>query len=351
MNPPDAGHALRNSVALSRLDDVRLVRLTGADTWDALDHLCAGDLYVRDGQLLHGLLLDDAAHPLADCYVGRDDEDYFLLAEGPAAEALTSHLAAHLPPGADVTATDLTPDMGILGLDGPYAWEMLALVAGADSIGLPYLTFFHHERWIVCRAGKTGEYGYLLVVPRGELDALQARVLEAGAALDVARAALADLDQCALENGFFNIRREGREALTPIELQLQWRVSPRKTFVGRDALDRRRTEGVRQRLTSLTGPGPYAPGDAVHLADGPVGRVVNAGASPARGDWVALALLDVAWAHPGIGFTVRRGPDEVPARSVSPPVLNNRSLHVSPQLHSYATRGQYAFPPLPRTSP
>ncbi len=343
--------AVRTSVALSRLDDVRVVRFTGAGAWDALDHLWAGDLYVRDGQLLHGLLLDDDAHPFADGYLGRDDEDYFLLAEGPSADALVAHLDAHRPASAEVTIEDRTPETCLLGLDGPYAWELLGLVAGADCIGLPYLTFYHHDRWTIARAGKAGEYGYLLLAPRAETDAVEGLILEAGAALDIARADRDDLDRCALENGFFNIRREGREPLTPLELQLQWRVSPRKTFVGRDALVRRRAEGVRARTTTLVGSGPFAPGDAVRLNGDQVGRVVNAAASTARGDWVALALLDVAWAHPGIAFAVRHGGADTAARSVSPPVLDNRSLHVSPQLHSYATRGQYTFPPLPRTSP
>jgi glycine cleavage system aminomethyltransferase T len=351
MGLPDAVRAMRHSVAVSRLDDVRYLRLSGDGAWDALDHLFAGDLYVRDGQLRHGLLLDDDAHPFADCYAGRDDEEYFLLAEGPSAGALTAHVARHLPPGAQVACEDLTGTVGVLGLDGPYAWELLASIAGAECIGLPYLTFFHFDEWIICRAGNTGEFGYDLIVPRPQLDELERTLLASGAALDAAPGGRDALEQCALENGFFNIRREGRGDVTPLELQLQWRVSPSKTFVGVDALRRRRQEGLRRRLTTLVGPGPFAVGDELLLEGSPAGAIVNAGASEARGDWVALALVDIAWAHPGIAFAAAHAGVAVPARSVSPPVLDNRSLHVSPQLHSYATRRDYVFPPLSRTSP
>ena len=348
----EAVHAIRHAVAVGR-PELRYVRLTGPDAWDALDRLCAGDLYVRDGQLLHALLLDEEAHPFADCYVGRDDEEYFLLCEGPTARALEEHLARHLPEGADVAYADLTDAHAVLGLDGPFAWELLAALAGADSIGLPYLTFYHHGEWTVARAGKTGEYGYLLVVPREGADALEERLMAAGELRDAARAGQDALDQCALENWFFNIRREGRLDVTPLELQLQWRVSPRKAFVGSEALRRRSEAGIRRRITTLVGPGPYAAGEAVRLGGTEVGRIVNAGCSESRGDWVALALLDLAWAHPGLGFEVApaAGGGTVPARSVSPPVIDNRSLHVSPQLHSYATRGDIRFPPLARTSP
>lgn len=346
----EAIHAVRYAVAVSRLEDVRYVRLTGPGAWDALDHLCSGELYLRDGQLLHGLLLDEEAHPFADCHVGRDDEDYVLLLEGPTASELDAHLARHLPRG-EVTVEDLTADVGMLGLDGPYAWELLGLVAGAECIGLPYLTFVHLDRWTIYRAGKTGEYGYGFIVPREDLDALERRLGEVGAALDVATAGRDALDQCALENWFFNIRREGREPVTPLELQLQWRVSSRKRFVGSDALHSQRVAGIRQRLTCLVGASPSAIHDTVWLEGAPVGRVVNAGYSHVRGDWVTLALLDVAWAYPGIDFAVTASGDGASLRSMSPPVVDNRSLHVSPQRHSYASRGQYTFPVLPRTSP
>ncbi len=348
---PDAAHALRHSVALSRLDDVRYVRLEGAGAWEALDRLCASDLYLRDGQLLHGLLLEESGHPFADCYVGRDDEAYLLLLEGPTAEELAAHLARHVPAPATKVARDLTAEVRILGLDGPYAWELLGAVAGPDAIGLPYLTFFHLNDWLVYRAGKTGEYGYGFVVPAAAAPALEERILAAGADFDLAVADRAALDQCALENWFFDIRREGRAGVTPIELQLQWRVSSRKSFVGDEALRQQRAGGVRRRLTCLVGPGPYAAGDPVRLEGTVAGSVVNAGASAARGDWAAAALVDLEWAHPGLPFTVDHGGDAVPARSVSPPLLNNRSLHVSPQLHSYATRSETLPLPLARTLP
>ena len=162
----EAVHAIRHGVALSRPDDVRILRLSGAGAWDALDRLVAGDLYLRDGQIRPGLLLDEDAHPFASCHIARDDEDALLLLVGPTGEALDAHLARHTAGIPDVAVRDLTPETALLALDGPFAWELLALVAGADCVGLPYLTFFHLDRALVYRAGETGEYGYGLIVPR-----------------------------------------------------------------------------------------------------------------------------------------------------------------------------------------
>lgn len=340
--------AVRHAVALSRLDHVHHFRIRGDGAYDALDRLLPSALRIRDGQLLHTLLLTEDAHPFAEAYLCWDDEEFVLLAEGPTAEAIAGHLRRHLE-GPGVEVEDRGRSHAILGLDGPYAWELLGNVVEPEVIGLPYLTFYHPGDAICYRAGKTGEFGYGVILPRERMADFERHVRAEGEAFDLREVGLDALDQCALENWFFNIRREGREPVTPIELQLQWRVSRRKEFVGSDALRRRREEGARSRLTCLLADGPVSVGDAVLLDGGSVGRIVNAGFSDSRGEWVALALLDVAWAYPGIeAFTVHGGGATVAARSVSPPVLVNRSLGVSPQLHSYATRHEYASAPLVR---
>lgn len=345
--PDDVG-AIRGSVAWSRLDHVAYIRVRGESAYEALDALFPSALKMRDGQMLHTMLLAADARPLADVYLCWDDEEFFLLAEGRESAELPGYLRQQFA-GRDVEVEDLTPTHAILSIDGPYAWELLGQVVDPEAIGLPYLTFYHQGSSICYRAGKTGEYGYGIIATRAAIDGLERRVIEMGRAFDARRVGLDALDQCALENWFFNIRREGREPVTPLELQLQWRVSSDKQFVGSDALARRRREGARQRITSLLASSELSVGDSVSLDGAPVGRVVNAGYSDSRGEWMALALIDLRWAHPGIDcFEVAGAARPARARSVSPPVLNNRSLSVSPQLHSYLTRHEHVLPDLVR---
>jgi glycine cleavage system aminomethyltransferase T len=341
---PDEMTALRGSVAMSRLDHVSHLRLRGTGVYEALDRFCTSALHLRDGQMLHTLLLDEDARCLADAYLCSDDEEFVLLAEGPSSEYLVDHLR-----DGGIEVEERSDTHAIVSLDGPYAWELLGRVVDPGAIGLPYLTFYHYGAWLCYRAGKTGEYGYGIIVPRDDVADLEERLLNEGSDLDVCPVGLDALDQGALENFFFNIRREGREPVTPIELQLQWRVSYRKDFVGSDALKRRKREGPRERLTCLLAGNRIATGSEVRLEGSVVGRVVNAGYSHVRGDWVALAMLDITWAHSGIDrFTALGDGAPVSLRSVSPPVLNNRSLMVSPQLHSYSTRHEYAAPSIVR---
>jgi len=224
------------------MDHVTVLRVDGDDAFDAMDRLVAADLHVRDGEMLHSLVLRPDGVPAADVYLCADDDRYFLLAEGLSSGELIEHAREHLDSDLDVDFTDMRGTHGLLSLNGPYAWEVLSEWLGPDIIGIPYLTFFHlTEREVLStgggsdlvgacfRAGKTGEFGYDLLLPTERLESVRARLLEVGEPLDLVEADLEALDLCALENGFFSVRHGPLEGLTPLELQLQWRVSYRKS--------------------------------------------------------------------------------------------------------------------------
>ena len=88
-------------------------------------------------------------------------------------------------------------------------------------------------------------------------------------------------------------------------------------------------------------------GDPIRDADGPVGQVTAAAFSPGIGGVAGMALLDVSLAHPGIDAFFVPGPNvERPIRTVSSPLLFNRSLLVDPHRHTYATRDDASDPAL-----
>ena len=348
MDLPELVPALRSSVALSRLDHVRYLRVRGDGAHQAIDRVFPRRLYLRDGQLVQSVLLDDQASVFADCYLGSDQDEFFLLAEGPGPDELVEHLQRHSEGIDDVEIVNEGETHALIGVDGPYAWELIARLVGQEVIGLPYQTFFHFDQLICCRAGKTGEYGYAIIVAREHAEAVRGELADLGRPLDVAEAGLEALDLCALENWFFNIRGEGHRDLTPLELQLQWRVSRRKSYVGSEALQRRREQGVGRRVTSVASDAPIEVGDVVSCDGVTVGEIVNAAFSPLREDWVGLALLDMEYAFPDI-TTLRIAEAATAVRSVSPPFINNRSLYVNPQVHSYASRHEDDFPPVVTT--
>ncbi|MDP1827747.1 MAG: glycine cleavage T C-terminal barrel domain-containing protein [Archangium sp.] len=337
---PDEVRAIRTTTALCDASHVVTLRVGGAAAFATLDRICPAALALQDTQLRPTVLLREDGTVFADAYVARDDERYFLICEGPGAAELEAWGRTHAAPG-ELQVERLDQTHQVLSLHGPWAWDLLAACLGADVLGMPYLSFLRGEAGTVCfRAGKTGEFGYELLVPNAEVQTLRSALLEHGREWDLARVSLEALDHCALENWFFNIRKEGTARLSPLELGLQWRLAPRKDFVGAAALKARRVEG---RLTCVVADGPIAAADAVLLDGRQIGRVLSAGESHTLGKWIGAALLELQLAVPGIPGLVVRGHA---ARTTSPPVINNRSLYVSPQRHTWADRNSTEFPPL-----
>jgi len=328
---------IRRSVALSECDHVTALLLSGPRVADVVSAVCPLELYVQDGQMLHTLLLDDAARPLADLYVGAEGESVVLLVDGLDATALDSYLSSASPEFRSLDRQNLADTHRHVSLNGPYAWELLAEVLGPEVIGLPYLGFYRAPSCWCFRAGKTGEYGYDLWLPRDGGENTLERLREVGRDFDLGPASLAALDTCAHENWFFDIRRDARFGLTPLELQLQWRISYEKTYPGSARLLELRRERERRRVVLVASDEPLPSGARIELGGLHVGRVLSSEPSPTRGDVLGIALVDVPYSHPGLGTLAIDG-RRTQARVVSAPAVDNLSLYVDPQRHSYATR-------------
>jgi glycine cleavage system aminomethyltransferase T len=333
-------NALRSSTALAAVRHVVGVRVTGDDAFDTLDALIPRKLFLRDGQAFQTVLLNRDAHVIADVCVIHDDEEFILLAEGIPEDALIAHLRAHAT-GSAFDVITLKERFAHFSLHGPFAWELLAELAGGRPIGVPYMTFFRTDDFFCLRSGKTGEYGYDILVEQEKAAALHELCLRRGRALDVCEIGVDALDECALENCFFNIRREGQSDGNLIELQLQWAVAFAKpAFLGRDALLAQKSAGLRRRLTHVVVDGSCRAGDVVDLRGRKAGIIVNASMRPAAST-PALALLDIDLAHPGIdALSVTHEGRSAAARTVCPPLIDNLSLRVNPQRHTYAGRAE-----------
>lgn len=343
MQPPEGYEALRSTVAFGASDHVTTFRVLGRDALDALDPLVTGELFVREGRMLHTFVLSEAGAPLADAYVAVDAEGAYLMVEGlDAAEALAL-VAARVPKALDARFQSLAQTHRVLSIHGPFAWELVSRALTEDILGLSYLSFFEHDDVVCFRAGKTGEYGYDLLVTRERYDALEARVAALAEELAGARIGLPALDLAALENGFFSMRLGDVSRVTPFELQQQWRLTRTKAFAGRGEIDARLASSERRRLVHVVSESPIIEGDSVLAGDTLVGSIFAARYSPGAGSWLARALVDEPYSHPGI-HALRAADSRAALVTRSAPVLQNRSLYVDPRKHSFATRDEIVFP-------
>lgn len=347
----EAHVALRERAVFFRDRPTVPLWIRGEGARDAVLHALSSRLLLRDGQAQQSLLLAEDGRPLADVTVCADDEDYLLVVDGLSPAALEAHLRTVL---ADIPGVSIEPaaeSHEIVSLHGPFAWELLAEVLGADMMALPYLNFFRVDQGVALRSGKTGEYGYELVVRREHAEALVGAITKAAPAWDAVEADEATLCLARFEGWFFDPRVVPPGA-TPLELQLQWRLSHR-AFVGAAAIAARRQSAARdpetaRKLVCLLTSELAENGAAVSFEGHVLGSVVHAARSPTTRLAFASAMIAASHAHGGLALEL---PGGVRARTVAPPLLDNRSLHVDPRRHGYRTRDEITFGPRTRHLP
>lgn len=333
---PEAEYAaIRDGVGLTDFSFVRSFRIPEAGGIDFLDHLVAGNVArIRYGRVLHTFLATDDGRLAADCYIANNDEELIFLCESVLPDAeLDALLSARGAAAAGLE--DLSRDHVLFSLDGARAWQVVKNLFGADVLGLPYLSLevypFQEAEFRLFRAGKTSEFGYLLLAPLAVaaplFEALRRETEMAGG-----RLCGADIhDDLRLEGRFFNIHAEGLRVGDPLALGLQWMIDLEKAaFQGREAILRRRAAGLKQKILGVASDSADArlEAGANLFADGEsVGEIVTTCYSHVLRRQLGLALAPVAWAYPGLRFSLGR-PGGPAVRSLSMPPILPKSLGV-----------------------
>jgi aminomethyltransferase len=223
----------------------------------------------------------------------------------------------------------------LLSLDGYKAWEVAKKIFGPDVLGLPYLSIenytFAGQPIRLIRAGKTSEFGYLLLAP-SEVAAGLFETCKSEAEQRGGRLCGVDVhDHLRLEGRFFNIHAEGRRVRDPLILGLQWMIDfEKERFSGGEAIRQRRAAGLRQKLIGLaaeTGVNGLADGAHVYHGDQPVAEVVAAAHSWTLNQALGLAVFPIALAYAGLSFRLG-APDGPTVRTISLPPILPKSLGV-----------------------
>ncbi len=324
--------SVREQVGLADFSHMLKYRGRIDDALYPLDETLTGNVAnLRFGRVLHTLLTGDDGRILADVYVACDDEDLLVLAETCAPTDAVDALMCRPDSG----LANVTDDLAVLSLDGPTAWGAPRDLFGRDVLGMPYLSIEPHDLdgpTFLIRAGKTAEFGYLVVVDAARAASTWDRLLDAGARHGIAPIGLDVHDDLRLDGRFFNVHREGRIIGDPLELGLQWMIDFAKdTFIGRNAILARRQSGINHKSLGIalaSGMDGMEGGDEVLLDGEPVGRVITTGWSYTMNRRIGLARVACPFAYAGLDLIVRHQGRELEAVSLSMPPFVPKSLMV-----------------------
>jgi dimethylglycine dehydrogenase len=209
---------------------------------------------------------------------------------------------------------DVTDNYGVLVLAGPQSRDVLAKLTDADLSNAGFRWLTGREIAVAgvdlraLRISYVGELGWELHAAMAELPKLYGALMAAGQADGIADFGVYAVNALRMEKAYKAWGGELTNEITMIEADMERFVDFEKDgFIGRDALVRRKADGIRTRLVYAE----VEDGDADPLGNEPVwdgDRLIGVTTGGAYGHAVGKTLLfayvDPAFAEPGCRFEV-----------------------------------------------
>ncbi|WP_144905396.1 GcvT family protein [Halobellus captivus] len=248
----------REAVSMFDMTSFSSIVVEGSDAGDFLQRMCSNDVDIDVGKVRYSLLLNEGGGILADVTVIRLDDDRYLVTTGGGnspgihggwlKEHAPETVSVHIEEGARST----------IGLWGPKSRLLLQRCTDADvsNDGLPYFTakrlYVGEVPVIALRVSYVGELGWELWAPTEYGQRLWETLWEAGQDLGVRPMGGGALESMRLEKGYRLWGTDIDTDANPYEAGLSFAVDLDTDFVGRDALEAAKAEGVDAEITPLT---------------------------------------------------------------------------------------------------
>jgi len=283
--------AARRDVALFDETSFSKYLLTGPGSEQALQWLCTADVAVPPGAVVYTGMLNERGGYESDLTVTRLSADEFLLVSSSAAtERDKAHISQRLAPGSAARLVDVTSAYAVFGVMGPRSRDLLASLSAADwsdqafpvrtsqQVDLGYFTVR------ATRITYVGELGWELYVPTEFAAGVFELLTAAGPEFGLVNAGYYTIESMRLEKAYRAYGRELTPEYNPVEAGLLFACKLRGSvpFLGREAVEKARAEGVSRRLVSVVVDDPGGPaamlwGGELVLRDGvPVGQLTSA---------------------------------------------------------------------------
>ncbi|NSX55074.1 GcvT family protein [Parasulfitobacter algicola] len=279
--------AIRENVGMYDMTSFGKIRVDGPQAEAFLNHVCGGNLSVPVGKIIYTQFLNSRAGIEADVTVTRLSETSYIVVT-PAATRLADQtwLERHMD-DFNVFIHDATNAEAVLAVMGPKSRHLLQKVSPADFTNATNLFGTAQNIEIgmalarVHRVTYVGELGWEIYIPT-DMAAYVFEVLrDAGRDMDLKLCGMHMMDSCRMEKGFRHFGHDITCEDHVLEAGLGFAVKTDKSnFIGRDAVLKRRDDGLQSRLVQfkLTEPQPLLYHAEPILRDGQVISYLTSGA-------------------------------------------------------------------------
>ncbi|MGR3802140.1 GcvT family protein [Marinibacterium profundimaris] len=280
-------HAVRTGVGMYDMSSFGKLRVEGPDAEAFLNRICGAEMTVPVGKIVYSQMLNHSGGIEADVTVTRLSQTAFLVVTPAATRLADETRMRRLLGDARVVITDVTAGEAVLAVMGPGARALLQAVSPNDFSNAvnPFGTAQQIEIGMglarAHRVSYVGELGWELYVSADMAAHVFEVLMEAGADHDLTLCGLHMMDCARLEKGFRHFGHDITAEDHVLEAGLGFAVKTAKPdFIGRDAVLRKRDEGLNRRLLQfrLTDPEPLLYHNEPILRDGEIVGHLTSGA-------------------------------------------------------------------------
>ncbi len=278
--------AVRQNVGLFDMTSFGKIRVEGRDASAFLNHVCANEVDVPVGRVVYTQMLNAKGGIECDLTVTRLGEtSYLLVVPGATLQRDMAWLRAHAGDHF-VTFVDVTAAEAVFCVMGPKARDLLQEISPDDltTPAFPFGTAREIEIGMgLARAHRisyVGELGWELYVSTDQAAHVFETLAEAGQSHGLKLCGLHALDSCRIEKAFRHFGHDITDEDHVLEAGLGFAVRTQKPdFVGRDAVLRKREEGLSRRMLQfqLKDPEPMLFHNEALVRDGEIVSIVTSG--------------------------------------------------------------------------
>jgi aminomethyltransferase len=297
--------AVRQAVGLFDVSHMGELHVTGKDAEQFLNFLITNDLKrIGNGQALYSPVCHADGGTVDDWILYRiDAEQFFICINASNRQKDIEWIKSHIE-GFACEVRDVSDAFGLLAVQGPKAAALVASLLESETTVNAIKKFcfrdidFKGTLIRLSRTGYTGEDGFELYLPAGEMLGIAETLWDKGQAFGLRLCGLGARDSLRLEAKLPLYGHELDRDISPIEAGFGWAVRLQKQgdFIGRDALSEQKQGQLKRQMRHffLDDRRIARQGAAVFAGESRVGMICSGTLSPILNKPIGSALIESA---------------------------------------------------------
>jgi aminomethyltransferase len=329
----DEHHAVRNEAGMFDVSHMGEVEVSGEETTKFLQHLLTNNVEdLADNAIVYTFMCYEDGGVVDDLLAYKYNAKKFLLVVNASNVDKDFDWIKKQSVKFDVVVENTSKEVAEVAVQGPKAQEIVQKLTDYNLDDIKFFTFddgveIAGVNTLISRTGYTGEDGFEIYTSNEDIGLLFDKILEAGKPLGLKLAGLGARDTLRFEANLPLYGQEISQDITPLEAGLGYFVDLDKEFIGRDALAKQKSEGLKRKVVGfeLLGRG-LARTDAVVLnSEGEeIGHVTTGYISPTLEKAIGLALVDSNYTKLGTELTLQVRSRKIPAKVISKRFLKSK---------------------------